>query len=120
MPRGDGKGPMGMGPMSGRAAGYCARFDMLGFANRALGRSRGWGAGRTCGLSAGGGHGWRHMFWVTGLPRWLRPGSYYGLHPDIDPSFEKRALKNQAEALQSQLDLLKKRLGEIDSPNPDA
>jgi hypothetical protein len=120
MPRGDGKGPMGMGPRSGRAAGYCARFDMPGYENRDLGQSFGWGSGQPCALSVGGGHGWRHMFWATGLPGLMRSGKYHGSHPNIDPSFEKQALKNQAEALQSRLELVKKRLSEIDLPNPDA
>jgi hypothetical protein len=33
MPRGDGTGPMGMGPMTGRAAGYCAGYPTPGFMN---------------------------------------------------------------------------------------
>ncbi len=33
MPRGDGTGPAGMGPMTGRAAGYCAGSNAPGFAN---------------------------------------------------------------------------------------
>jgi len=33
MPRGDGTGPAGMGPMTGRGAGYCAGFATPGFAN---------------------------------------------------------------------------------------
>jgi len=33
MPRGNGTGPMGAGPMTGRAAGYCAGFATPGFAN---------------------------------------------------------------------------------------
>ena len=28
MPRGDGAGPVGMGPMTGRAAGYCAGYPI--------------------------------------------------------------------------------------------
>jgi uncharacterized protein DUF5320 len=32
MPGGDGTGPMGMGPMTGRAAGYCAGNGAPGFA----------------------------------------------------------------------------------------
>ncbi len=32
MPRGDGTGSMGLGPMTGRAAGFCAGFGMPGFA----------------------------------------------------------------------------------------
>lgn len=33
MPRGNGTGPAGMGPMTGRAAGYCAGYSMPGFMN---------------------------------------------------------------------------------------
>jgi len=33
MPYGDGTGPLGMGPMTGRAAGYCAGYTAPGFAN---------------------------------------------------------------------------------------
>jgi len=33
MPRGDGTGPAGMGPMTGRAAGHCAGYPAPGFMN---------------------------------------------------------------------------------------
>ncbi|NLV49386.1 MAG: DUF5320 domain-containing protein, partial [Clostridiales bacterium] len=33
MPRGDGTGPMGMGRMTGRGAGYCAGFAAPGYSN---------------------------------------------------------------------------------------
>ena len=33
MPRGDGTGPSGMGPMTGRAAGYCAGYPEPGYMN---------------------------------------------------------------------------------------
>jgi len=33
MPGGDGTGPQGMGPMTGRAAGYCAGYEDPGYAN---------------------------------------------------------------------------------------
>jgi len=47
MPRGDGTGPMGMGPMTGRAAGYCAGFPAPGFMNPVGGRlGLGFGRGR--------------------------------------------------------------------------
>ena len=71
MPFGDGTGPLGLGPKTGRAAGFCAGFGRLGFANPmssypysygyaglAPGRPRwGWGFGR--GLGRGLGRGWR-------------------------------------------------------------
>ena len=45
MPGGDGTGPMGYGPMTGRGMGYCAGFDRPGFASPGFGRGRGMGRG---------------------------------------------------------------------------
>ncbi|RLA83694.1 MAG: hypothetical protein DRG31_05855 [Deltaproteobacteria bacterium] len=61
MPWGDGTGPMGLGPMTGRGAGFCAGFPVPGFMNPMPGRRFfGWG------------RGWG--FWATGLPGWARWG----------------------------------------------
>ncbi len=46
MPGGDGTGPRGMGSMTGRAAGYCAGYDVPGYTNfvpARMGRGRGRG-----------------------------------------------------------------------------
>jgi hypothetical protein len=101
MPRGDGTGPWGAGPMTGRRAGYCAGYDEPGFANPAprLGMRRGFG---------GGGRGWRNMFYATGLPRWAR----WGYTPPA-PQQEVEALKEQAGWLKDQLDAINKRIEEI-------
>ena len=48
MPRGDGTGPAGMGPMTGRAAGYCAGYPVPGFMNP-VGGGGFWGRGRGMG-----------------------------------------------------------------------
>jgi len=46
MPGGDGTGPGGMGPMTGRAAGYCAGYPVPGYMNPVGGRGYGgWGRG---------------------------------------------------------------------------
>ncbi|MDH7481997.1 MAG: DUF5320 domain-containing protein [Armatimonadota bacterium] len=45
MPKGDGTGPLGLGPMTGRRVGYCAGYCMSGFANPAV-LSFGCGAAR--------------------------------------------------------------------------
>ena len=68
MPAGNRTGPMGMGPMTGRAAGFCAGNGMPGFANSAFGRGFGAGGGR----GRRGGRGWRHLFRETGLTGWQR------------------------------------------------
>ena len=38
MPRGDGTGPAGLGPMTGRAAGFCAGYPVPGYMNPIAGR----------------------------------------------------------------------------------
>ena len=78
MPRGDGTGPMGMGPMTGRAAGFCAGYGMPGYMNPVAGRGFGMGFGRGRGFGGGGGRGWRNRFYATGLPGWAGAGMPYG------------------------------------------
>jgi len=43
MPGGDRTGPLGAGPMTGRAAGYCAVYPVPGYANPPRGYGRGFG-----------------------------------------------------------------------------
>jgi len=83
MPWGDRTGPMGLGPMTGRAVGYYAGYPMPGYANtgtpgrgdRALGRGRGPGfRGRGRGLRGRG----RGFHWGY-APYGYHP--YYGYSP---------------------------------------
>jgi RecB family exonuclease len=55
------------------------------------------------------------MFYAAGLPGWARFGGYATPYQNPDPNQEKQALKRQAEALQSELDFIKKRLSEIET-----
>jgi len=109
MPRGDRTGPMGMGPLTGRGAGFCAgpRSPLFGrFFRGGYGRGAGFG---------GGGRGWRHMFYATGLPGWMRfgrGGSAFMEEPSLDT--EKRLLEEEAGALKSQLDIIRKLLDELE------
>jgi hypothetical protein len=121
MPGGDRTGPMGMGPMTGRAAGYCAGFPMPGYANPVDGRGY---------FGRGGGRGWRNRFYATGLPGWARAGygwpasgsavspyAYGGtpFAPGITTQQELDGLKGQAEYLEDALDGIKRRIEEIES-----
>jgi len=108
MPRGNGTGPMGLGPMTGRGAGYCAGNAVPGYANPGMGRGLGMGSG-----FGGGGRGWRNMFYATGLPGWQRFG-WPGSPAPMSPENEAAALKAQAEALQKQVEAITKRLAEIE------
>ena len=112
MPRGDGTGPMGMGPMTGRGAGYCGGRGVAGVASRAPGLGFGRGRG-----GRGGGHGRRNMFYATGLTGWQRAAmgvsapSAATAAPTAEA--EKQFLETQVGAIQSQLDEVKKRLAEL-------
>ncbi len=113
MPRGDRTGPMGMGPMTGRAAGYCAGYPVQGYMNPGPGFGPGMGRGWR-----GGGRGWRNMYYATGLPGWARFGyAAPGVVPPVygAPTAEQEVgtLKTQADLLQKQLDAINRRLEEL-------
>ena len=129
MPAGDGTGPMGMGPMTGRRAGFCAGYDVPGYANPVPGRGLGWGFGR--GFRGrgwrGGGRGWRHWYYATGLPGWARfgygpawggapPYAAYGAPyvPTMTREQEIETLKDQARYFQDALDDITKRIEELE------
>ncbi len=120
MPRGDGTGPARMGPMTGRAAGYCAGYSVPGYMNPYGGRYG--GVGRAPGGWFGRGRGYRNWYYATGLPGWTRYNmgypawggvAGYPFASDIEPEQEKEMLKSQSEALQKQLDEIKARMDEL-------
>lgn len=57
MPGGDGTGPLGGGPRTGRIAGFCAGADQPGYMNPfpGRGRRRGWGGNFRFGTAASAG-----------------------------------------------------------------
>jgi len=110
MPRGDRTGPMGMGPMTGRAAGFCAGYDAPGYASSAGGRA--WG-GRGGAGGRGGGRGWRNMYYATGLPGWARTGAGFPSAPAWTAEQERAALQAQARAMEEALQGVRERLREL-------
>jgi hypothetical protein len=123
MPAGDRTGPRGMGPMTGRGAGYCAGYGTPGYTNPMAGWGFGMGWGR--GRGGGWGRGWRHMYYATGLPGWARygyapawgapPAAAYGPY-GVPPTQEQEAefLKSQAEMLKEELDAISQRITELE------
>jgi hypothetical protein len=128
MPGGDGTGPAGLGPMTGRAAGYCAGYQVPGYMNPVGGRGYwGWGWG-----FRGGGRGWRNWYYATGLPGWARasqgvpawgsfvapyagyPSGYGGVAAVPTAEQQQDALKQQAQYLQDYLDNVNKRIQELE------
>ena len=116
MPRGDGTGPAGMGPMTGKAAGFCAGYSVPGYANPVGGRGMGMGWGR--GRGFGRGFGWGRAGY--GFPAYgaaVNPDAYGGapFTPTVAPQQELDSLKGQAEYLEDALDGIKKRIEELES-----
>ena len=115
MPAGDRRGPAGMGPMSGRAAGYCAGYDMPGYANPVMGRGRlggcgfggRWGGGRDAGYGRGRGMGWG---WRTAEYRVPVAGDPYR-YPD--PEDEIKLLLEESRHLEAELKQMKQRIEEL-------
>lgn len=121
MPSGNRTGPTGLGPMTGRAAGFCAGFPVPGYMNPIP--SRGF---RGCGR--GGGRGWRHWYYATGLPDRAKAGYGYpvgGPVPDTYAPYgvlfaptmtaeqELDGLKGQAEYFQNALGEINARIDEL-------
>ena len=125
MPGGDRTGPLGMGPMTGRAAGYCAGNPVPGYMNPYGGRGY-WG-GR------GGGRGFRRGFGsypafppdinpmyapynpvAAPIPQYGVPGA-----PEYDRSQELEMLKNQADYLANTLEEIQKRIVELEAGAPE-
>jgi len=103
---------MGMGPMTGRGAGYCAGYGMPGYMNNVPVRGFGMGLGRGAGFGGrGGGFGFRNRFYASGVPgrAWYGSGMAAS-YPNQDPETEKQFLNNQAELLQKEMDAIKQRL----------
>ncbi|MBN2455517.1 MAG: DUF5320 domain-containing protein, partial [Sedimentisphaerales bacterium] len=85
-----------MGPMTGRAAGFCAGYPTAGYMSPVGGRGYwGWGRGR------GGGWGRRNWFYATGLPFWARTAQGFIGAPTVEQ--EREALRQQSQYLQDSL-----------------
>jgi len=91
MPRGDGTGPNGMGPMTGRGMGYCAGFNVPGFMNPNFGR----------GLGRGRGFAWRARTIQPTMP-------IQQVQPQVITE------KQEKQYLEQELDVLKQEMKEIE------
>jgi len=108
MPYGDRTGPAGMGPMTGRGMGFCAGYPHPGCAHPGSGY---WGQGF-------GGRGWRHWYYATNLPGWMRTN--WGAGSPYPPAGwskdqEVQILKTQAEAMRNTLEEIEKRISDLES-----
>ena len=114
MPGGDRTGPAGRGPMTGRAAGYCAGYPVPGYANP---------SGPGYGHGFGYGRGFGRGYWGRGRGFWRRdyyPDPYYGpapyyrdIYPEPIKGEEKSYLEDMVKGLEGELKAIKERLQEF-------
>jgi hypothetical protein len=69
-----------------------------------------------------GGYGWRNRYYATGQPGWMRFGgdpAVEAVDPDPyrqpDPELRRQVLKRQAADLRLQLEILEKRLAQMEA-----
>ena len=117
MPGGDGTGPAGLGPMTGRAAGYCAGYPVPGYMNPISGRGgfgygRGWGRGRGRGRGFGRGVAYPDAY---GAPYYPNPYAGNPYAPELSPKQEADMLRDQAKTMQNEIKAINGRISELES-----
>jgi hypothetical protein len=123
MPRGDGTGPAGLGPMTGRAAGFCAGYGAPGYMNPVGGRGMGAGWGRGLGFGRGFGRGLGRGFragWAgfRGVPAVHPAAVPYGAAPTAAQELD--VLKGQARQFEEALEGIKSRIAELETDQQEA
>ncbi len=116
MPGGDRTGPEGMGPMTGRAAGFCAGYNVPGYMNPYGGGGRGFR--RNLG-GRGGGFGRR-----GGFANFAYPAVQTTFQPGVAPApaneaMELEALRNQSQAIEATLSEVQKRIDTLEKQVTD-
>ncbi|AKJ39541.1 DUF5320 domain-containing protein [Methanosarcina barkeri] len=117
MPNGDRKGPMGDGPKTGRAMGYCSDSDSPGYMTRVpadesrnIGRGAKRGAGRGAGRRAGVGFCCRKtpVFGRVGgfAARGRSPGYFYPEPVQVREESNIDALEDRIGSLKQELETL--------------
>jgi len=102
MPRGDRRGPEGLGPMTGRRAGFCSGAGRPGYMNGGAGGYHHGSFGRGAGMGRNAGYGY---------------GRRYNAYVPSEPMYEseKDFLEQEITTLKDQLKALEQRLSEKDS-----
>ena len=109
MPRGDKTGPYGEGPMTGRAAGYCAGYSVPGYMNPRRGYGRGYGRGWGRGFGRGWGRGW-----CVYPPQVIVQPGYPQVTPSPQtPQQEVAALENYHEELTAEKADIEKEINDV-------
>lgn len=117
MPAGNGRGPMGAGPMTGRGTGFCAGYSAPGYVNPVRG----------CGYSGfgrGGGRGRRNQSYAADMIfrgrglRNCRMANYAGADyasSEYSAEHELMIMKEQSEFMQKELAAINERIKDLET-----
>lgn len=108
MPSGNRTGPMGQGPRTGRAFGFCSGYDTPGY-TKGSGTAMGRGFGRGMGRGRGFGQGRNFGSFFSGL------GQFFPWRQSAGKDDEIRMLRSQSEVLSRTQADLEKRLRELEN-----
>ena len=108
MPGGDRTGPLGYGPMTGKALGFCTGNPNLGYANPGFGRSYGRGFGR--GVWGRGRGFWRQNYRE---PMYTPQPFNRNIYQPTSIDEEKAYLEDMIKNLEEDINNLRKRLQEL-------
>lgn len=118
MPGGDGTGPNGQGPLTGRGMGYCGGNPTPGFVNPGrggFGMGRGYGRGFGRGNGRGMGRAWGNPYWGVPPP----PAPIMVTQPPFQPPMNeenyKVQLENQVQVLSTRLEQLQAELEKMNA-----
>ena len=113
MPRGDRTGPYGAGPMTGRAAGYCAGYSVPGYANPRFGYGRGYGRGGGRGFGRGWGRGWGRRWYAypQAYPQVVQPPTPEQEVTNLE-TYHKDLIAEKAD-LEKEIDDIKARIADL-------
>jgi hypothetical protein len=125
MPYGNGAGPAGMGPMTGRGAGFCAGYGQPGYMSPLPGR----GARPYGGRGMFGRHGGQRFlngYYAAGMTGWQRAAAgypaAYGILPAYDnpaPEQELAVLRNQIKFMEDSVKKTQERIQELEQQAPE-
>ena len=117
MPRGDRTGPWGLGPRTGRAAGYCAGYPVPGFMNPIPGFGRGYGRGWGRGYGRGFGRrrGRRWLDYPPQYPYAYPPPMIPVGAPPQSAEQELAAIKEYRKELEAEKADLEKEMNEAEA-----
>jgi hypothetical protein len=115
MPWGNGTGPQGEGPMTGRGMGYCAGYSAPGFTNpaprRGLARGRGFRRGMAWRRGFGRGFGWNRWNWTpVQTVQSVQPTKEQEIQFLED---EIKTIENEKRVLDREVGEIKKRLKQL-------